>query len=180
MDELFHAVNDPQWVVHVFEPNPAITLDFSWATNVVYHKEAVWIEDTTLGFWQGRRELADEGLGGVGIPGEWSMVGSRLDAGGIQNIDNRGNQLPQRVDVKAIDFGAFLGGLPAGRIVVKMDIEGAEFMVLRGLLVTETIRRVSDLYIETHERFVEHETEESTKTLLLACERFGVKVVRRE
>jgi len=59
------------------------------------------------------------------------------------------------VYVETIDFDEFLQNLHSScaytpNIVVKMDIEGAEFTVLEKLIKTGSIRKVSKLFVEFH------------------------------
>jgi FkbM family methyltransferase len=48
----------------------------------------------------------------------------------------------------------------AEKVVVKLDIEGAEFEVLEDLISTDSLQIIDDLYVEFHERFfMERENE---------------------
>lgn len=57
--------------------------------------------------------------------------------------------------VESIDFSKFLRSnvSPNDFLVIKMDIEGAEFAVLESMISTETYQLVDVLYCEFHERF---------------------------
>ena len=55
------------------------------------------------------------------------------------------------IDVKVIDFPAFLEGLNTEIAVIKMDIEGAEVPLLEALFDHPVKSRIGHLFVETHE-----------------------------
>jgi hypothetical protein len=57
-----------------------------------------------------------------------------------------------------------------------MDIEGAEYGILRTMLADGSIQRVDVLHVEFHQRLMAAETNESTETLREAL-RTTVKLV---
>ena len=57
-----------------------------------------------------------------------------------------------------------------------MDIEGSEFKVLRHLIDTGTIKKINEIYIEFHQRFMPEESDESKDQLVFQLENLGVKV----
>ena len=69
--------------------------------------------------------------------------------------------------VESIDFSEFLESLSQkkpDKVVVKMDIEGAEFQVLDRFFTTKACENVSEMYVEFHERFfLERESEYKKK-----------------
>lgn len=86
-----------------------------------------------------------------------------------------------REEVWAVDFPAFLRAMIPGErdgcfVVVKMDIEGAEYGILRTMLADGSIQRVDVLHVEFHQRLMAAETNESTETLREAL-RTTVKLV---
>lgn len=89
--------------------------------NVELHKEAVWKEDTTLQF-------ASEGT-----------LGSRInqDGAGQDTISVKATRLKNLLD-RPVDF-------------LKMDIEGAEYEVLKDC--ADSLRHVDNLFIEFHGYF---------------------------
>ena len=48
------------------------------------------------------------------------------------------------------------------KIIVKMDIEGAEILLLERLISTGTIKMISILYVEFHSQFLEGENAKQT------------------
>ena len=75
------------------------------------------------------------------------MPGKRVPPVYDQQID-----YSSPVPVPAVDFSAWLRRTvsPGDRVVVKMDIEGAEYPVLAKLVDEGTINLISVLYIEWH------------------------------
>lgn len=55
------------------------------------------------------------------------------------------------IEVKVIDFPAFLEGLDTDIGVIKMDIEGAEVPLLEALFEHPVRSRIGHLFVETHE-----------------------------
>ncbi len=73
-------------------------------------------------------------------------------------------------EVWKVDFPRFLSALiPPGRehsyVVVKMDIEGAEYAILRAMLADGSIDRVDVLHVEFHQRLMPAESDASTDVL---------------
>jgi len=62
-------------------------------------------------------------------------------------------------------------------ILVKMDIEGSEFHVLRDLLERHIADWIDELHVEFHQRFMPTESDESVKELIKQLESRNVKVV---
>jgi FkbM family methyltransferase len=86
-----------------------------------------------------------------------------------------------REEVWAIDFPMFLRAMiPVERegcfVVVKMDIEGAEYEILRTMLADGSIERVDVLHVEFHQRLMAGENNETTEALREALRTF-VKLV---
>jgi FkbM family methyltransferase len=73
-------------------------------------------------------------------------------------LQRKGNILQKNIDfslkeqVTTIDFSSFiLTEIPKNsEIILKMDIEGAEFRVLNSLIRSGAIKRISKLYVEWH------------------------------
>ena len=68
------------------------------------------------------------------------------------NATQKSLDFKNRIKVKSINFAEFLNNFPQNDdIVVKMDIEGAEFRVLRHLIKTGAISRISAIDVEWHD-----------------------------
>jgi FkbM family methyltransferase len=63
----------------------------------------------------------------------------------------------EEVTVDTVDFSKFLSDTVTADdfVVVKMDIEGAEFEVLPSMIEDESYKLINDFYCEFHERFFE-------------------------
>jgi hypothetical protein len=57
-----------------------------------------------------------------------------------------------------------------------MDIEGAEFSVLRHLINEGTINRLNKIYVEFHERFMKDESKESKLELIEMIKNLNIEI----
>lgn len=150
------GVVDESWLVYAFEPNPDIDVDeavkaFPFKIDVV--KKAVWTKAGRAAFWTSNRHNA-----------------AHLD--GMPEHAEK-----ERIVVKTIDFSRFLSKIPeTAYVICSMDIEGAEFPVLRKCLEDSTIDRVDILDIEFHHRFMVDETASSAADIIDDLEDRGVQV----
>ena len=53
--------------------------------------------------------------------------------------------------IEVIDLSAFIASLSQPVKILKIDVEGAEFRILRKLILEGTIQRVQHAFVETHE-----------------------------
>jgi len=91
---------------------------------------------------------------GKAIDGSSTFFGKR----NMNYLQSKGNILQKNIDfsykeqVATINFSSFiLEEIPKNsEIIVKMDIEGAEFRVMNSLISSGAIKRISKLYIEWH------------------------------
>jgi FkbM family methyltransferase len=103
--------------------------------NFIVKNEAIWVEDTNKEFF-------------ISID-IWGDLGCTLLPEKTEKLD-RNNPL----NVKCIDFAKFLNSFSdEDYIVVKLDIEGAEYDVLNYLIDTNTITKINELYVEFHDMF---------------------------
>ncbi len=165
MAALYHF--DQSWVVHFFEPNPylddrpALSSAEKFGAVGIFHRQAVWIEDGELEF------QLQNGHRNVGC-------GSTMAA--LQS-SNRRLLGGKTVTVPAIDFSRFVLELESERIIVRMDIEGAEFPVLRKMLQDQSLSKVQDLHIEWHHRHLPTESGKSARDLRKAIQHAQVNVL---
>ena len=79
--------------------------------------------------------------------------------------------------VKSIDFSKFIESLDTNlKIICKLDIEGSEFVVLRHLISTGVVTKISELYVEFHEWTMINESAESRDKLIKEITDMGVIV----
>jgi len=130
-----NLVDDPNnYTIYALEPNPDMKkqlLDVeSQYENVTYIPKAAWVEDGTIQFAVDKTPTP---LGSTAMSSKtniWDVF--------------------DKVDVEAIDFSNWLKQFKNDYVVVKMDIEGAEFPVLNKLLDDGTIDIIDHLWVELH------------------------------
>lgn len=179
----YNFINKDDWEIHSFEPNPDIHLNYKSVKNIKIHQKAVWIKDEKLKFARAPRVSPyepPENMGARGIAGEMTNVGCRIKNDNIKNVDVKGNPLTDFVYVEGIDFSNFLQKFKNyDKVVVKMDIEGAEYSVLRFLIKQGTASLIDDLFVETHERFVDKENHQTTIALLNELRDHGIEKIEK-
>lgn len=118
-----------EYEIHCFEPNPDLAHYFKME-NVVFHQVAVWVEDGEEDF-----HIHNNTLGSSLYPNKSALLG-------IKNIEK----------VKTIDISRFIkeNFNKEDYIILKMDIEGAEYEVLDKLLKDKTIEYIDNLILEFH------------------------------
>lgn len=128
--------------VHAFEPDPetfAVLSDrMSHLPNVRLHNKAAGAAAGSvpifrpLSWYQGQERSASKAV---------SVVASDRTAGFVQ-----------AGEAEMIDFAAFLRALPRPAALVKVDIEGAEWDLIRAVM-DRASDRFAAMFVETHERF---------------------------
>lgn len=153
--EYYAPFIDESWEVYAFEPMPQKEIKESLARfpfPIKLIKAAVWTEDGTAQFSMGERE----------------------DAGRLSKVRTSSEH---KTKVKTVDFSKFVAQLPEDSIIAcSMDIEGAEFPVLNKMLQDKTIKRISLLDIEFHDRILKDIDEGDSSRLRRAIEGEGVLV----
>lgn len=121
----------PRWQVHCWEPNPVHGHKILELDGVILHEQAVWIEDGRAPFYLHK--------GGKSKAG--SLISTKPDL-----------DLECPVMVPCVDFSGWLKVYAplAEYIVLKMDIEGAEYLVLPKMIADGSIDYVDELYVEFH------------------------------
>lgn len=127
--------------VYLFEcnPNHIDTLKTLSETNKDYNfivkNEAIWIEDKIMDFF-----ISTD---------IWGDLGCTLDPSKRELLD-----LSNPLKVNAINFSNFLQSFDKNDyLIVKLDIEGAEYEVIENILNTGAINVINELYIEWHDHF---------------------------
>lgn len=116
--------------IFCFEPNPAFAQNFA-REDVSFFPKAVWVEDGPQKFY-----LAENPIG--------STLLKEKKTGRI-NVRN-----PITVDCVDLNRWIIETFSPEDFIVLKMDIEGAEYQVLRKMLDEGSIKYVKALYVDWH------------------------------
>jgi FkbM family methyltransferase len=131
----------PDHSLFAIEPNPSLlrslhstALRIGRPVHVIWG--AAWIADGEIDLFMSDRHEAS-----TVIPGKVT-----LEQYGWPPID-----YTKPIRVPCFDFASWLAGLAEGAdIVVKMDIEGAEYPVLDRMMGTGAINGVTDLFCEWH------------------------------
>lgn len=152
------AVKPEEFQVIAFEPNPKFLpmLRKKHGANVEIRSEAVWIKD-------GEIELAidqsETPLGSTVMPGK-------------QEIWHKS----PKVKVKSINFSSWLKQFKDDYVILKMDIEGAEFLVLEEMIKDGTITIPKILMVEFHPNKVIEYTTTYKNELIKRIKDLGVNL----
>ena len=131
--ETFKA-RTPDWrefEIHCFEPNPIFRDGLRALARVTFHEAAVWVE--------------------VGSKPLYQHLEGKLKASSLLSCKQDLN-LSDPIMVFCVDFGSWVKRhfQRDDYIVVKMDIEGAEYRVLSQMIADGSIGYVNELYVEFH------------------------------
>lgn len=130
--EFSHRVKE----VHAFEPNPVNFTELKKLTrryrNIKAFQKAVSSENgkTTLYFEEVK-------------PGRFYEGATIVSGKSNVSYDNH-------VEVDTVSISDLLADIDSENIVIKMDIEGAEYIVLDALLDTDHLDKVKKIYVECH------------------------------
>jgi len=123
----YYSINGLNYMVYAFEPVPALfhNLKRKYKSRVLCYKSAAWTE-------VGRKRL--------------NLSGNDLSSSFYNHIGD------SHIVVDTFDFSSWLRAHFSGDdyIVVKMNIEGAEFPILSKMIADDTIELVDDLYCQFH------------------------------
>lgn len=146
---------DFEW--YGFEPNPNLEQYFPPYGMAQFLEKAVWVEDGEIDFFLGPEE---DSTGSTLMKKKDSEV----------NYDNP-------VLVECVDFSRWLQDnfRADDYIVIKMDIEGAEYPVLYKMIEDGTIRYIDELYVEFHANKVPDFTTTETEELIGKLQEYDLK-----
>lgn len=163
------------WRVHCFEANPACQMqnrllhDYDFIPdgrltliNIVSHNKAVWTEDGEVNFCQENHFLSESGspTDGTSVVDGWC---SRISD--LINFEKSQSSW-QPIKVESIDFSKWISQFAHDDVWCKMDIEGAEFQVLRKLLRDGKAGIFKTLWVEFHPYTVPGESLKTKKLLI--------------
>jgi len=154
---------------HIFEPQPELEKPLKDLirkhrdVSIHYYKKAVWTKDEKLEFY---------------LATEWEVN----HKGGSTLLNNHTNNLSKidynsPVQVDAIDFTNWLQHqLQPSQddyIILKMDIEGAEYEVLEKMIASGSMSYISELIVEFHHQMIEDITENRHDALIRNLKGYG-------
>lgn len=160
----------PDFEFFAFEAQPelhgvgrAVAEEFP-GVRIEFIPKAVWTEDTHVDFY---------------LATEWGpnyRGGSTLVAGHTKNLSAIDYRQPVRVE--AVDFSTWLGRnfLPEDYVIVKMDIEGAEYDVLEKVVADGNLAVIDELIIEFHQHMNDRIPRERHDRLLRTLRRSSCHV----
>lgn len=125
------------WIVYIFDP--ILRNDESW---IHHNTKAVWTEATTLSFCYDK--IAPE-------------------ASSFSHLHQMHSECEMR-EIQTMDFSQFIENNKKHKIYCVMDIEGAEYAVLKDLIERGTIRHIHHLWIRWH--YVRNENHDDLMDIL--------------
>lgn len=172
-----------EWVVHCFEPNPECKMherlmqqyDFFpdgrlTMIEIRSYAKAVWTYDGDTDFLQENHYKSESGspTDGKSIIDGW--------ASRVKDLSRSSDVwYEQPIKVECINFSRFIKHLhtynSTGEVYCKMDIEGAEYPVLRKILQDGTASMFKKLWVEFHPD-VPGENANTTKRLITELSKF--------
>lgn len=134
---------DPEWEwqIFAFDPNPRFRESWERKTGrgTKFQSKAAWIHDGEIEF---------------AVDGTENPLGSTVMPGKKSIWDHF-----EKITVPCFDFSEFLKAFHDAFVVVKMDIEGAEFPILEKMIQDGTIKIPALLAVEFHpNKVVEYST----------------------
>ncbi len=156
----------------LIEPNPncmtVVREKFKSINNIEFIEAAAWINEDKLNFFGlVENERGDTSDGG-------SIIEDHNSTMYKADVDNS-------ITVDSISFSKLIEDKKDlyDQIVVKMDIESAEYKVLEDLIKTDAIKYIDLMFIEFHHQYFKDEQEDYIKlekTLIKQIKSKGVKV----
>ena len=156
------------WIVHTYEPYAACEIEkhITDLTYVQIHHQAVWDKSGTVVLSQEEKHE----MQGSSIE---CLLDSGLCADKTNDLYRKHDDL---VEVECADIHDIVDKYDKEDfIVVKIDIEGSEFIVLRRLLETGAIEKINELYVEWHTIYMSSESASSELALRTELIRRGCK-----
>lgn len=153
------AFPDKEWKIYAFDPNPAFAE--AWLNKVdketEFIEQAAWVESGTM-------ELAVD----VKRPLGSTIMKSKQSMWENSNV----------IEVSTFDFSEWIEQFKFDFVVVKMDIEGAEFPILDKMLSDGTAEIMDYLLVETHPNKVVDYTTTDANDLLDRLRQLGIRVYK--
>lgn len=161
----------PDFEFYAFEPQPELTagcieiIKQYPKSKVTFFNKAVWVANERMPLYLARRW-------GPNYKGASTLLSGHKKT--FANID-----YSHPVYVDAIDFSEWLGAnfCPDDYVVVKMDIEGAEYEVLEKIIRDGNHRIVKKAIVEFHRRLNDSITKQRHDTLVATIKTFAKLII---
>lgn len=125
---------DHRWDIFAFECNPGLASNLARGSDITVLNQAMWTNGGSMEFF-----LTDE-----------TTCSSVFKEASMGKLEKR------RVEVPSIDFAAWLcdNTRQEDFVLLKLDVEGAEYPILDHLLASDAAGRIDILFIEFHNAWV--------------------------
>ena len=127
----YDLIPDPaEYEIHAFEPDPSNFKSFENFNDVNFYKKAAWIRDGVVKFYLGSESFA-----------------STINSSKITNIKQ-----DRFIETECLDICKFITDNfdKDDYIILKIDIEGAEYELLNHMLSNNCLEYINDLFVEFH------------------------------
>lgn len=146
LSEFTNLLNiDENWKVYIFEPNPAcdISNKITSSLNIIAYDKAVWVHSNGVVFNQENNTISNSPkINSTSILDGWGSCVNELSSS---------HTASNQVFVETLDISNWITQFSGSEIYCKMDIEGAEFKILRKMIEDGTISMFTELWVEWHE-----------------------------
>lgn len=136
--------------IYAFEPNPNVNRGVEKLAerkvNVTFSNKAAWINDGEIEF---------------AVDSSNTPLGSTVEDSKHNIWDNN-----EHITVECFDFSEWIKQFKDDYVIVKMDIEGAEFPILEKMLQDKTVKYMDKLLCEFHPNKVARYTSDDKADLI--------------
>jgi len=127
-------------VMHAFEPDPTA---YKKLQNRLGDQPRVHLHNAAVGIEAGQVRLY-----------RMEATASSFKATECSSLFNYTDELDgEPIEVRTVDLAEFIRRIDAPIGLMTLDVEGAEFSIVRHLIETGLITRIKSTFVETHERF---------------------------
>lgn len=131
--------------IHGFEPHPElakfIKQQFKRYDNLYFNEAAAWIKNESKILYYGPDTWGTVHDININMPGGSTLFSEKINVSG-----------DHFVSVNCIDISEYILNLNRQINVMKMDIEGAEYHILRHLIESGTINKIDNIFFEDHSK----------------------------
>ena len=170
---------DSTWDVETYEPNNNCNLkeQLSDLPFVKINEKAVWIYNgmvefhKTISYEDGRK------TDGLNDHGDFYYADEVSSILGLNKHDFNKKCIQEIISMECVDISDIINKYNENDyIVVKMDVEGSEFELVRKLLNDGIVKKINQFYIEWHTYAIDSETTESESQLKKELIETGVSI----